>query len=32
VKAHLAGLNKVLANANEISLGWDFPQIWGFPR
>jgi len=31
VKAHLVGLARVLANANEILLGWVFPQIWGFP-
>jgi len=27
VKAHLAGLARVLANANEISSGWGFPMI-----
>ena len=31
MKAHLVGLARVLANANEILLGWVFPQIWGFP-
>jgi len=30
VKAHLARLARVLANANEISLSLVFPQIWGF--
>lgn len=32
MKAHLAGLARVLANANEISLGWVFPGVWGFSR
>lgn len=32
MKAHLAGLARVLANANGISLGWVFPGVWGFSR
>ena len=30
MKAHLAGLARVFAKANEISLGWVFPRVWGF--
>ena len=32
VKAHLAGLARVLAKANEISLGWVFTEVWGFSQ
>jgi len=32
MKAHLAGLARVLAKAKEISLRWAFPWSWGFPR
>ena len=32
MKAHSTRLARVLAKANEISLGWVFPRVWGFSQ